>query len=71
MTKLIEGILPLGADIGEFTKLDFGMDESDWRANEGKSGNYIIGWREGKIGSVSFRKPRPTKRCGSPRAGSL
>ncbi|CAB3750011.1 cupin [Burkholderia puraquae] len=54
MTKLIKDILPLGAGIGEFTKLDFGMDESDWRAAEGKSGNYIVGWWEGKAGSVEF-----------------
>ncbi len=27
MTKLIKDILPPGAGIGEFTKLDFGMDE--------------------------------------------
>ena len=42
MTKLIKDNLPLGAGIGEFTKLDFGMDESDWRAAEGKSGSYLI-----------------------------
>ncbi|KVN00517.1 cupin [Burkholderia diffusa] len=54
MTKLIKDVLPLGAGIGEFTKLDFGMDESDWRAAEGKSGSYLIGWWEGKAGSVEF-----------------
>ena len=67
MTKLIKDILPLGAGIGEFTKLDFGMDESDWRAAEGKSGSYIIGWWEGKSARWRFRKPRPTKLCGSSR----
>ncbi|AJY09343.1 cupin domain-containing protein [Burkholderia dolosa] len=52
--KLIKDIVPLGARIGEFTKLDFGMDESDWRAAEGSSGNYIVGWWEGKVGAVEF-----------------
>ncbi|WP_179404500.1 cupin domain-containing protein [Burkholderia guangdongensis] len=54
MSKLIKDIAPLGAGVGEFTKLDFGMDESDWRAAEGKSRNYIVGWWEGKVGSVEF-----------------
>jgi len=63
MTKLIRDILPLGAGIGEFTKLDFGMDESDWRAAEGKSGSYLIGWWEGKVGSVEFPETPPNRPC--------
>ena len=71
MSKLIQDIAPLGEGIGQFTKLDYGMDESDWRAAEGQSGNYVIGW-SGKARpalSISPRR-RPTKRSGSSKAGS-
>src|ERR1700712_1764263 len=54
MSKLIQDIAPLGEGIGQFTKLDYGMDESDWRAAEGQSGNYVVGWWEGKVGAVEF-----------------
>jgi uncharacterized protein len=54
MSKLIQDIKQLGAGLGEFTKLDFGMDESDWRAAEGRSNNYVIGMWEGKVGAVDF-----------------
>ncbi|BAN26645.1 cupin domain-containing protein [Caballeronia insecticola] len=54
MSKLIQDIAPLGAGIGEFTRLDYGMNESDWRAAQGPSGNYVIGWWEGKAGAVDF-----------------
>lgn len=54
MSKLIQDIVQLGAGLGEFTQLDFGMDESDWRATEGQSGKYVIGWWEGKVGAVDF-----------------
>ena len=35
MTKLIKDILPLGAGIGEFTKLDFGMDQIRTTSRDG------------------------------------
>lgn len=54
MIKLIKDILLLGVGVGEFMKFDFGMDESDWCVVEGKSGNYIVGWWEGKVGLVEF-----------------
>ncbi|WP_069266139.1 cupin domain-containing protein [Paraburkholderia nodosa] len=54
MSKLIQDIVPLGAGIGEFTKLEYGMDESDWRATVGKNNHYVIGWWEGKVGVVDF-----------------
>ena len=54
MTKLVRDIIALGAGIGEYTKLNFGMDESDWRAAQGQSRNYIVGWWEGKVGAVEF-----------------
>lgn len=54
MSKLVQDIVPLGAGIGEFTKLEYGMDESDWRASVGKNNNYVIGWWEGKVGAVDF-----------------
>lgn len=54
MSKLIQDIVQLGAGQGVFTKLEFGMDESDWRATEGQSGKYAIGWWEGKVGAVDF-----------------
>lgn len=54
MTKLIRDIAALGTGVGEYTKLDFGMDEGDWRAVQGDSRSYIVGWWEGKVGSVAF-----------------
>lgn len=54
MTILIKDIKPLGAQIGSFTKLDFGMDESDWCAAQGQSKNYIVGWWEGRAGKIDF-----------------
>lgn len=54
MAKLVKDIQPLSASAGTFTKLDFGMDESDWQAAQGKSSNYVIGWWEGKVGAIDF-----------------
>lgn len=54
MSKLIKDIVLLGAGEGEFTKLDFGMDEMDWRGAAGESRQYIAGWWEGKVGAVDF-----------------
>lgn len=54
MVRLIKDILPLSATEGTFTKLDFGMDESDWKAAQGKSSGYVIGWWEGKVGATDF-----------------
>ncbi|MGS1036236.1 cupin domain-containing protein [Burkholderia glumae] len=54
MSKLIHDIVLLGAGLGEFTRLDYGMDECDWRACAGKSRGYVVGWWEGKVGSVEF-----------------
>ncbi|WP_246792092.1 cupin domain-containing protein [Burkholderia perseverans] len=54
MSKLIHDIVALGAGLGEFTRLDYGMDECDWRASAGNSRGYVAGWWEGKVGSVEF-----------------
>ncbi|MBI0329187.1 cupin domain-containing protein [Burkholderia plantarii] len=54
MSKLIHDIVALGAGLGEFTRLDYGMDECDWRAGAGNSRGYVAGWWEGKAGSVEF-----------------
>ncbi|WP_321787717.1 cupin domain-containing protein [Paraburkholderia sp. J94] len=54
MSKLIHDVKELGAGLGDYTKLDYGMDEGDWRGAEGQSGNYVVGWWEGKVGSVEF-----------------
>ncbi|WP_027796901.1 cupin domain-containing protein [Paraburkholderia acidipaludis] len=54
MSKLIQDIVLLGAGEGEFTRLEFGMDEIDWRGAAGESRNYVAGWWEGKVGSVDF-----------------
>lgn len=54
MAKLIKDIKPLGAGIGAFTKLDFGMDESDWCAATGRSKSYVVGWWEGRAGEADF-----------------
>jgi len=54
MTKLIQDIKTLGAGVGAFTKLDFGMDEGDWCAATGQSKDYVVGWWEGKVGAVDF-----------------
>lgn len=54
MSKLIHDVKELSAGLGEYTRLDYGMDESDWRGAEGKSSNYVVGWWEGKVGSVEF-----------------
>jgi uncharacterized protein len=54
MSKLVKDIVLLGAGEGEFTKLEFGMDEIDWRGAVGDSQKYIVGWWEGKVGAVDF-----------------
>lgn len=54
MSKLIQDIVPLGAGLGEFTRLDYGMDECDWRASAGPSAGHVIGWWEGKVGALDF-----------------
>ncbi|GAB7538150.1 cupin domain-containing protein [Burkholderia sp. 22PA0099] len=54
MSKLVQDIVPLGAGLGDFTRLDYGMDECDWRASAGKSGGHVVGWWEGKVGAVDF-----------------
>jgi uncharacterized cupin superfamily protein len=37
-----------------FQTLKYGMDESDWRAAEGKNGIYAVGLWEGKVGALDF-----------------
>ncbi|MBV8125913.1 MAG: DUF861 domain-containing protein [Burkholderiaceae bacterium] len=54
MSKLIQDIKTLGAGVGSFTQLDFGMDESDWCALTGASQGHVVGWWEGKVGAVDF-----------------
>ncbi|MGA7779856.1 MAG: cupin domain-containing protein [Paraburkholderia sp.] len=54
MSKLIQDIVLLGSGEGEFTKLEFGMDEIDWRGAAGQSSKYVAGWWEGKVGTVDF-----------------
>lgn len=54
MKKLIQDIKPLGAGIGVFSKPDYGMDEADWCALAGPSSGHVVGWWEGKVGSIDF-----------------
>jgi uncharacterized cupin superfamily protein len=54
MTKLAQDIKTLGAGVGSFTRLDFGMDEADWCALQGPSKGHTVGWWEGKVGAVDF-----------------
>ena len=63
MSKLIQDIKELGAGLGEYTKLEYGMDEGDWRAAEGTNGNYVIGFWEGKVGSVEFPETGADEAC--------
>jgi uncharacterized cupin superfamily protein len=60
VTALVKDIVSIGSGFGEFTKLEYGMDESDWRATSGTSDGYIVGWWEGKVGAVEF----PPTTCG-------
>ncbi|CAM3775661.1 cupin domain-containing protein [Roseateles saccharophilus] len=54
MTALVQDIKTLGAGVGSHTKLDYGMDEDDWCAFKGASSGHVVGWWEGKVGSVDF-----------------
>jgi len=54
MTKTIDDIVVLDTSLAEFRKLDYGMDEADWRAASGKAGGYVAGLWEGRPGEVDF-----------------
>lgn len=54
MTKTVADIIALNTGIASFQKLDYGMDEGDWRAAEGSNKGYAVGLWEGKQGEVEF-----------------
>lgn len=54
MTKTVADIVAIESGIADFQKLNYGMDESDWRAAEGKNGIYAVGLWEGKVGALDF-----------------
>ncbi|WP_244130620.1 MULTISPECIES: hypothetical protein [Burkholderia cepacia complex] len=63
MTELIKDILPLGAGIGEFTKLDFGADEI--RTTSRATGLEVLTRRAPRMcrprnGQASMRSTLPT-----------
>lgn len=54
MTKTVADIIALEAGLAQFQKLDYGMDESDWRAASGQNAGYAVGLWQGMPGEVDF-----------------
>jgi uncharacterized cupin superfamily protein len=54
MSKTVADIIALDAGVAQFQKLDYGMDEGDWRAASGRNTGYAVGLWEGKRGEVDF-----------------
>jgi len=54
MSKTIADIIPINGGLAQFQKLDYGMDEGDWRVADGANSNFGVGMWEGKPGQVDF-----------------
>lgn len=54
MSKSIQDITRLGAGVGQHSKPDYGMDEDDWCAFQGRASGYTVGWWAGRVGAVDF-----------------
>ncbi|MRW91792.1 DUF861 domain-containing protein [Duganella sp. FT80W] len=54
MSKTVADIIAINGGIAQFQKLDYGMDEADWRASSGSNSAYGVGLWEGKPGEVEF-----------------
>ncbi|MVW79087.1 cupin domain-containing protein [Bordetella sp. 02P26C-1] len=54
MSKTVHDIKVLGPGMGDFTRLNYGMEEGDWCITQGTNKSYVVGWWEGKVGMLDF-----------------
>lgn len=61
--KTIQDIRPVSFSIGDFTPLNYGMEESENKIAAGSASGYGVSLWQGKVGAVDFPATEVTEIC--------